>query len=276
MIRLSFLYCEGLHDVAFLAKIIEVLELTEGEVKKVKDLPKILESMVESAIKEINTNNIRFGLPLNIFMPNKIYALANNHYVCLFATGGKSSLQAAMSNITKSKRLLEKPDFYKVDTVRHAFILDADYDHMDDGGLTTTLENLSEKIREVATDFENFNEKVQWRTTEEHGEIGTFIFTNDSNTEGTLEDLLDSFIKIDELMAPATSYKDSIIEFDRLKSRDVKDIAKQQKIVFTNITQAFHPGSSLAVGLARGNLINTEIMAAHALSTEFGNFIKLP
>ncbi|EGQ8008368.1 hypothetical protein RGL59_001440 [Vibrio parahaemolyticus] len=276
MIRLSFLYCEGLHDVAFLAKIIEVLDLTEGEVKKVKDLPKILESMVESAIKEINTNNIRFGLPLNIFMPNKIYALANNHYVCLFATGGKSSLQAAMSNITKSKRLLEKPDFYKVDAVRHAFILDADYDHMDDGGLTTTLENLSEKIREVVTDFENFNEKVQWRTTEEHGEIGTFIFTNDSNTEGTLEDLLDSFIKIDELMAPATSYKDSIIEFDRLKSRDVKDIAKQQKIVFTNITQAFHPGSSLAVGLARGNLINTEIMAAHALSTEFGNFIKLP
>ncbi|MEZ9295072.1 DUF3226 domain-containing protein [Vibrio cyclitrophicus] len=276
MIRLTFLYCEGFHDVAFLAKLIEVLELTEGEVKKIKNLPPLLQRLVEGAIKEIDTNNIRFGSPLAIFMPNKIFTLADNHYVCVFSTGGKTSLQAAMLNVAKSKKLLEKPDFYKVDTIRHAFILDADYENMDDGGLDQTLIGLSTSIKEVITDFEDFDQKVQWRKTQEHGDIGTFIFTNDSNTEGTLEDLLDTFIKVDELLEPATNYKNSIIEFDRSKERSEKDIAKQQKIIFTNITQAFHPGSSLAVGLARGNLINTDIMAAHPLSTEFNDFIKLP
>ncbi|WP_017630844.1 DUF3226 domain-containing protein [Vibrio sp. 624788] len=275
MIKLSFLYCEGLHDVAFLAKLIEVLELTNGEVKKVSALPDLLKSMVESAVKDINTNNIRFGLPLTVFMPNKIYSLTGEHYVCLFATGGKTSLQAALNNIAKSKKLLKKPTFYNVDQIRHAFVLDADYEDMDDGGLDTTLNGLSASIKSVVTDFQSFDQKIQWRSTAEHGEIGTFIFTNESNTEGTLEDLLDTFINIEELMEPATSFKESIIEFDRIKQRSTKDTAKQQKIIFTNLTQAFHPGSSLAVGLARGNLINTEIMASHELSAEFGNFIKL-
>ncbi|EJN6961696.1 hypothetical protein NRD16_003640 [Photobacterium damselae] len=276
MIRLSFLYCEGLHDVAFLAKMIEALDLTEGEIKKVKDLPSILISMVESALKEINSNNIRFGLPISLFMPNKIFSLKNNHYVCVFATGGKNRLQAALSNISKSKMLLEKPTFYKVDTIRHAFILDADYEDMEGGGLTETLSDLSNKIKEIITDFDDFTEKVQWKTTEKHGDIGTFIFTNESNTEGTLEDLLNTFIKIDELTEPATTYKNSIIEYDRSKQFAVKDRAKQQKIIFTNITQAFHPGSSLAVGLAKGKLIDMNIMASHDLSREFGEFIKLP
>jgi len=275
MIKLTFLYCEGFHDVAFLAKLIEVLELTEGEVKKIKDLPSLLQRLVEGAVKEIDTNNIRFGSPLSIFMPNKIFELTGNHYVCVFSTGGKTRLQAAMSNVAKSKKLLEKPDFYKVDTVRHAFILDADYEDIDNGGLTQTLIDLSTSIKEVVTDFEDFDQKVQWRQTQEHGDIGTFIFTNDSNTEGTLEDLLDTFINIEGLMEPANDFKESIIEFDRIRETPVKDRAKQQKIVFTNITQAFHPGSSLAVGLAQGNLINTEVMATHQLSTEFEQFIAL-
>ncbi|EKO5149298.1 DUF3226 domain-containing protein [Vibrio fluvialis] len=275
MSKLSFLYCEGLHDVAFLAKLIEVLELTVGEVKKVKDLPEILKKMVEGAVKDISTDNIRFGLPLEVFMPNKIYSLADDHYVCLFATGGKARLNAAMLNVERSSKLLEKSKFHKIDRIRHAFILDADYEYMADGGLTTTLNALSDKIREVVPDFVTFDNKVQWRNTERHGDIGTFIFTNDSNTEGTLEDLLDTFINIEELMEPATNFKDSILAFDRIKQTPEKDTAKQQKIIFTNITQAFHPGSSLAVGLARGNLINTDIMAGHQLSTEFQQFIAL-
>ena len=273
--KITYIYCEGFHDVAFLAKLIEVLDLNDGEIKKIRDLPDLLRNLVQGAIKNIHSDSIRIGSPLTIFIPNKIYALKDNHYICLFSTGGKTSLKAALANIEKSKSILSKASFHGIERIRHAFILDADYESMDDGGLETTLRGLSTSIQENVDDFEAFNQKVQWRPTARHGDIGTFIFTNESNTEGTLEDLLSTFIKVDELLEPATNYKNSIIEFDRLKGRNEKDIAKQKKIIFTNITQAFHPGSSLAVGLANGNLLNTDIMKEHALSAEFSNFIRL-
>lgn len=278
--KLTFLYCEGPHDMAFLAKLIKGLDITDDEIKTVSDLPDAIKNIVTSAIGNLDNDSIRIDKPLRVFFPNKVFALSDNQFVCIFSTGGKDSLQAALKNIKTSKFLIGRVKTTGIETVRHAFVLDADYKLLENGadnpqgGIINTLRNLSTEIQGTVTDFVAFSNHATWQKTS-HGQIGNFIFTDASKEEGTLEDLLEHFVKPVELQGPSQTFRDEIITFDTSRKAKTKDKTKQQKIVFTSMTQAFHPGCSLAVGLSEDKIIDKTAINNHSVSTEFGQFLNV-
>lgn len=278
--KLTFLYCEGSHDLAFLSKLISTFTITNKAIGKVADLPKIIQDIISRAIKKIENDNLRIDKPLNIFFPNKVFTMDNDQYLCVFSMGGKDKLQAALENIKMSKLLIGRESSTSVELVRHLFVLDADYILLTNGeinpagGIENTLSNLSQSIKTVVNDFEDFQQSTEWKETS-HGNIGNFIFTNEGKKEGTLEDLLNQFLKTPNIKQASDALKDAIVEFDATNNHHAKDITKQQKIILTSMTQAFHPGSSLAVGLLNEKLVDTTLIRNHQITKDFENFIKI-
>ncbi|MFH4459834.1 DUF3226 domain-containing protein [Vibrio alginolyticus] len=276
--KLTFLYCEGPHDMAFLAKLIKGLNITNGEINTVSDLPNVIKNIVTSALANLDNDSIRIDKPLRVFFPNKVFALNDGQFVCVFSTGGKDSLQAAMKNIEASRLLVGREKITGIEVVRHAFVLDADYKLLENGnnnpqgGIVNTLTNLSNQISSIVDDFDNFTNHASWQDTS-HGKIGNFIFTDTSGQEGTLEDLLEQFVKHTNLITPSESFRDEIIAFDTSRNAKAKDKTKKQKIVLTSMTQAFHPGCSLAVGLSENKVIDSTAINSHAISNEFKQFL---
>lgn len=278
--KITFLYCEGPHDLAFLSKLIDSLNITNHAIDKVSDLPDIIQNIIKSAILKIEADSIRIDKPLRAFFPNKVFSLCDEHYICVYATGGKESLQAALENIRVSKALIGREKLTKVSLIRHAFVLDADYKKLDDGsdnirgGLINTLSYLSESIKSIVTDFVAFDANSQWRETS-FGTIGNFIFTDSSNIEGTVEDLVQLFLKHETLLHPSNIFRDGVVAFDVQRRAKVKDRTKLQKIVLTSMTQAFHPGASLAVGLSNDKIIDSQTLRDHEVSQQFSAFINI-
>ncbi|HHF2880472.1 DUF3226 domain-containing protein [Vibrio alginolyticus] len=280
--KLTFLYCEGPHDMAFLAKLIKDLDLTNNEVNTVSDLHETIKNIVLGAIEKIDSESIRIDKPLRVFFPNKVFALKNDHYVCIFSMGGKDNLEAALQNIVTNKLLLKYPKVSKVDLLRHAFVLDADYKHLEDGkpnpqgGIINTLSNLSREIQGYVNEFEEFTNHANWHDTS-FGQIGNFIFYDSTEEEGTLEDLLEQFVKdsAEPMLEPSNHFCSSVKTFDIDRKAKAKDKTKQQKIVFTSMTQVFHPGCSLAVGLQNDKVIDSEKIKTHKISKEFEDFLTI-
>lgn len=279
MIGLTFVYCEGSHDLAFLSKLIKTTGLTVDEVSKVKDLPVPIQKLVSSALNDVASPKLRIDKPLNVFFPNNVLELANGDYLCIFTMGGKENLQAALDNVEKSK-LLIKTKLSGISNVKHAFVLDADYKLLNDGsenpngGISKTLKVLSDRIKEKIPDFEGFNEHAQWKNSDDYGQIGAYIFTGECKEEGTLEDLIDNLIKPKDLELPANNYIDNVKAFDQKNDNSEKDKTKIQKIKLTSITQAFHPGASLAVGLSNDHLLDLDLLHQHNVCEEFKQFIS--
>ncbi|CAH7122756.1 conserved hypothetical protein [Vibrio chagasii] len=277
---LTFLYCEGPHDMAFLAKLIKGLNITNSEINTVSDLPHYIKNIVTGALENLETESIRIDKPIRVFFPNKVFALNDGQFICVFSTGGKDSLQAAMDNITRNKFLIGRQKRTGITSIRHAFILDADYKLLENGtdnpqgGLSNTLTNLSRQIKTIVDDFNDFTTHASWQETD-HGSIGNFIFTDTTGEEGTLEDLLEQFVKPTLLLAPSVAFRDEIITFDESRKAKAKDKTKQQKIIFTSMTQAFHPGCSLAVGLSEDKVLDKAAINSHSISAEFGAFLSV-
>lgn len=276
--KLTFLYCEGPHDMAFLSKLIKGLEFTNDEINVFSDLPKVIKDIVTSALSNLDNDSIRIDKPLRVFFPNKVFALKEEQFLCLFSMGGKNSLQAAMENIRKSRLLVGREKSTGIEELRHAFILDADYKKFENGndnphgGMDNTLSYLSKEISPVVDDFTGFTNNASWKDTS-HGKIGSFIFTDLEGDEGTLEDLLDQFIKHSNLVSPSEAFRDEVIKFDESRNAKCKDKTKKQKIVLTSITQAFHPGCSLAVGISENKVIDSTSINKHEISEEFRKFL---
>lgn len=103
--KLSFVYCEGNHDVAFVAKVLRHVGHVAVNSNKVKDLPPVLSGLISKAIKDIEMDNIRVDKPLDIFMPNQVFVDQQSHYLLIYSMGGKTKLAAAKQNIKRSKDL---------------------------------------------------------------------------------------------------------------------------------------------------------------------------
>lgn len=276
--KLTFLYCEGPHDVAFISKLIDQLHKTNNHIDLVSGLPKPIQNIIKTAVSNIDIDSLRIDKPLRAFFPNKVYSLIDEHYVCLFSMGGKEQLQAALKNIENSKLLIGREKLTGIKTIRHLFVLDADYKLHGDGsinnrgGVENTLNILSDNIKTVIEDFTPFSENPSWVDTD-YGHIGSYIFTDSGNEEGTVEDLVALFIKPKALDQHCNTFCKAVIDFDTDRKANRKDKTKLQKINFTAMTQAFHPGCSLAVGLSNDKIIDTAKLSAHQLINDFGDFL---
>lgn len=277
--KLTFLYCEGPHDVAFIAKLINQLNFSNKDIKIVSELPECIQNIIKQAISNIETESLRIDKPLKAFFPNKVFPLEDNQYVCLFSTGGKEHLQAALENIRKNKLLIGREKSTGIASIQHAFILDADYEQFENGqnnlhgGIEGTLNYLSDEIRKVIPEFTNFTCNSSWVDTD-FGIIGNYIFTAHNSKEGTVEDLIDDIIKPTQLVQPSDNFCTAIKDFDEARNAKAKDRTKLQKIKLTCITQAFHPGSSLAVGLTNDKIIDIEKLTGSQVLESFEKFIK--
>lgn len=269
---ITFIYTEGPHDVAFLSKIISAHPGNKNEVKKVSSLPDILKQLIVKALEQVETDKIRIDKPLSVFYPNKVFELEEEHYICIFSTGGKDRLQASFSNIDKSKLLLGRKDHFGIRNINHAFVLDADYVSTN-GGIKTTLDNLGAGIRSLIEDFPGFDTSSSWVENDTFGRIGAFVFTDSGKEEGTLEDLLEELVDNTTLSSSSDEFTSKIVEFDKECGSKAKDKTKLQKVKFTSMTQAFHPGSSLAVGLYGDNIVNINKLNEHDIFKDFIGFL---
>ncbi|MBL0546437.1 hypothetical protein JD507_14620 [Aeromonas jandaei] len=248
--NITFVYCEGPHDVAFISKILRSLDGFSNIRKKVSELPKEIAGIVSSAIKSIDLDKIRVDKPLDVFMPNQIFQRNEDHYYLLYSMGGKNKLQATINNIDTSQYLLGS----KIEQVAHLIIVDADYEHLENGGLHATVTYINEQFREfLPSPLEG---KASTVKTDKFGYISLYVITDPEGQQGTLEDILEGIIKPVSLVEPADNYCDQVIGSEII-DKISRDPTKRQKAKLTVISQAFHPGSSLAVGIYNEELINT-------------------
>ncbi|MFT4926030.1 MAG: hypothetical protein ACI8WB_002125 [Phenylobacterium sp.] len=247
--KLSFVYCEGFHDVAFVAKVLRHVGDVAVNCNKVKDLPPVLSGLISKAITDIEMDNIRVDKPLDIFMPNQVFVDQQDHYLLIYSMGGKTRLEAAKQNIERSKYLAR---FFT--QIRHCFVLDADYIGMDNGGMAQTLAYLSTQLAAFLPQGCAFDHNAQIHDSE-YGKLSCFIIADQQNLEGTLEDVLETVIQCDKLAPSATQFCNDAVAIypDKPIARDV---TKHQKAKLTTMAQAFHPGSSLAVAIANNQLID--------------------
>lgn len=248
--NITFVYCEGPRDVAFISKILRSLDGFLNIRKKVSELPKEIAGIVSKAIQNIDLDKIRVDKPLDVFMPNQIFQRNEEHYYLLYSMGGKNKLEATRRNIETSQYLGAI-----FDQIAHLIIVDADYEHLDNGGLVATVDYINEQFSQfLPSPLEG---KVSTVKTDDFGYISLYVITDSEGHNGTLEDILEGIIKPISLVEPADSYCDKVIEseiFDKISN----DSTKRQKAKLTVISQAFHPGSSLAVGIYNEELINSE------------------
>lgn len=248
--NITFVYCEGPHDVAFISKILQSLDGFSNLNKKVSDLPKEIAGIVSQAIKNIDLDKIRVDKPLDIFMPNQIFQCNEDHYYLLYSMGGKNKLQATKKNIEISQHLA--PIF---DRIAHLIIVDADYEHLENGGLPATVTYINEQFSEFLPS--PLHGKASTVETVSFGFLSLYVITDSEGHQGTLEDVLEGIIKPMSLVEPANIYCDKVVESEVI-NKISNDQTKRQKAKLTVISQAFHPGSSLAVGIYNDKLINAE------------------
>jgi hypothetical protein len=161
-------------------------------------------------------------------MPNQIFVGSEEHYLLIYSMGGKTRLQAAKKNITKSIGFYRlKVSYCIFDQISHYFVLDADNIGMDYGGMSETLAYLTTQLTEFLPQGAAFEQNAQIHTTD-FGRLSCFIIADQQNIEGTLEDVLETVIQCENLIEPATLFCNTAAAI--YPNRPIaNDVTKKQK-----------------------------------------------
>lgn len=251
---LSFVYCEGAHDLALISKILESNNNISKSELKVKDLPNFISELIIKGIKEVDIKNVRVDRPIRPFIPQVIFKRNDlDKYILVYSLGGKTKIADAIRNISRAKDLVRLTN----GEINHYIVVDADYIGDDLGGLEESNKYLEGCLKSIAPDASlNYIDKAN-QTNFFSTKIYTYIITGNCGKEGALEDLLISSIQHGPLLSLADAFhSDSTKLFPDLPC--IKGRSKPIKSKLGSYTQLYEPGSSLAVGIASESLIDQD------------------
>lgn len=250
---ISFVYCEGAHDLAFIKKVLEANTAVTKFTGKVNQLPPVLEGLITQGFSNSPVSNIRIDKQYRPFVPHVVFKKNEiDKYILLYSLGGKTRLQDAIKSIKIS------PSLEKVisGNITHSFIIDADYLNDALGGIIETNKYLQRTL-EVISDFQfdcssKINSFSIGRTS-----VNSYVITGVCGQEGALEDLLLATILKADLLSAAEAFHIASNEIETGLPFTIGR-SKPIKARLGAYTQLFEPGSSLAVGIASNYMVNPD------------------
>ncbi len=286
--------CEGLHDVAFINKVMKTMGFVSNEGKKLSQFPipmnKLMANEFEKTdIENLNLQNLRKGiLPINTLQLDDIW-------VFLYSMGSDSMSESRRDIINKLRNNIRKQGEIKGDRgkVESQFSILYVFD-ADAIGVQARLGKVKSELRSIFTNMsENNFETNSSCEIIETIKFGCHIFTGVDNNTGKLEDVLMPLFKeenediyedaerfINKHFDESRLFPNKIakIEGNIVESRSEK-IGDKLKFDFNKsivgvVGQLQKSGGSNTVSIGQTDYLNLRKIQLNVKCIEFASFIQ--
>lgn len=181
--------CEGPHDVAFVIRILKVNGFKSNENTKIGEYPKPFDQFLvneasKTDVEQLNLTEVRRNLlPSNVLKKDEVF-------IFLYSLEGDGKREPRIRILKELRSFITEEGEYermpKDTNLSLLYFFDAD-----DKGVNNRLSDINAEVREalpeIAVDpFQRNGDSFMVTKLK----IGAFIFTNDTNDKGTLEDVL--------------------------------------------------------------------------------------
>ncbi|KAA8485882.1 hypothetical protein BDE36_4618 [Arcticibacter tournemirensis] len=190
--------CEGPHDVAFICRILKSIGYKSNESIKIGEYPKPFDALLtreatKTDVEQLNLTELRRNL-----LPSNVLLRGETH-VFLYSLGGDGKVQIRQRILTELRSLVVEDGEIIADRNNDAVLSLVYLFDADQLGVAGRLAQINNEIKsalpsEVTTDlFANNGTHAKVSKMK----LGAFIFTDDGNITGKLEDILVPLMKID-------------------------------------------------------------------------------
>lgn len=185
-------FCEGPHDVAFLVKILKTAGYKTGNSSKIGDFPSPFDELLKQEAEKSNVEDLNIQELRNSLLPNEVL-LKSNYFIFFYALGGDGKKSRRIKLLEQLHELMpeeegERSSLPLGTTVTALYFFDAD-----EKGVSERLKEVSKELAEVINgvppDFLNTNGLLK-PFFDGLLNIGAYIFSNDEEEKGDLEDIL--------------------------------------------------------------------------------------
>lgn len=257
-------FCEGLHDVAFLTKILKADTFLSNDKLKIGEFPLPYSNLLETEAKKSNVNDLNLQELRNTLMPSATLQKDDN-FLFFYAMGGdtrKDKRQKLLSDlnsfIPKSKN--EFSTLPKDTILSVLYFLDAD-----NKGVDKRLIEVVDEMHEIITEIgeHSFNENGD-RVSLFDGmlNIGAYIFQKQGEDTGKLEDILVPIMKEnnDKIFEAAEKFIDENYDSTRVIGNNFD----QMKSLVSTVGQLQKSGASNVVCIGQTDYLSVKKIQADA------------
>ena len=254
--RIVFVLCEGPHDVAFLSRLLSAAGYMNYK-KTVKDYPFPLSGWLVEATKKLSIEDLNVDKvykELSTILPSG--AMVNEdceQLILLYAMHGDSRKKERKELMTHLKKWISSPEDEKEFSIMeessdigHNFGLVILYD-ADDKGIEARIAEIKTDLRELFPIIDGINRNGEVISTDEKFKIGAYVFAEENEGLGTLEDILLPLMKKDneDIFKDAEHFLDTHKDVSRLRPLVFMKDSTGKVVQSRNKSNKYHPIKSL-------------------------------
>lgn len=276
--KVIFIFCEGVHDIAFLNT---VLGLNDKDFKlfdkKISQYPTPLGDYYGKKFEEYKNLDLRFDKPVYPLIPSLTYTDKKEETMLVFYnSGGMTKYKEVNNEVDTIKKRLplmikfnetQKDTTKKIESFGFLFIYDADTD-----GIAKRFEEFIINYSKVL-DITKKEKEYEVNPNEWHSgkQVGCYIFTEKASDKGSLENIVIPLIKDQSRYLQAREY----IEKNKVQSDKVsKNENKVNKASITTVGQFHEPGYAMSVVLQNDSFLDLDKLKADQQCNEIVEFFK--
>lgn len=227
--RITFVLCEGVHDIAFFTKLLK----SEGYstfYKKINEYPDPLNDWLRTTVQKISIQELNVsGVydEINTVLPRQVLINdVRDQLIMFYNMNGDSRKKEREKFITKLNEWIYEPENEKEFSFNEdlkgrniQFGLLLTYD-ADDKGINTRLKDIKEENKNHFPSIENISTNGEIINNGNSFKLGIYIFAEPGKDTGTLENILLPLMKEDNeaIFESADNFLKTYQDKERLKS----------------------------------------------------------
>lgn len=267
-IHIITIFCEGLHDVAFLTKILKAGGFNSNDKLKVGQFPFPYSHLLETEAKKSNVIDLNLQELRNTIMPTATLQKDDN-FLFFYAMGGESRKDKRLKLLNDINSFVPKSKSeYSIlpeDTILSVlYFFDAD-----NKGVASRLVEVGKEVNKIINEIDekSFNENgLKISLFEEKLKIGAYIFYKLGEDTGKLEDILVPLMKKgnDKIFDDAEKF----IDENHDKTRCTGNNFDKKKSLVCTAGQLQKSGSSNVVCIGQTDYLSNDKIQADAQCVE--------
>ncbi|WP_271785354.1 DUF3226 domain-containing protein [Aquimarina algiphila] len=285
-----FILTEGDHDSAFLYRILKANDFTSYK-NKIKDYPAPLNSFLKTDIINVSIPEVKIQQARSRFLPHYVMQNGNN-LIFIYSIGGESKNEIRTALISALNAFnIDDEDDLAIQALPNTSMSVLYFFDADDKGTDFRVTQVINEIKPAFPEFtfeENSHYKASTFYQIEDLKIGTYIFREEAEDKGMLEDIMlplmqqdndDIFEAAETFLATNTTCK---LFKDKLKFNNegtiLKKVNKQKyshrKSLIGTIGQLQKSGKSNTVCISDADYLNNDKILSNNTCGEIIKLIK--
>lgn len=267
--NISFILCEGPHDVAFLVKILKTVGfIGSSDQKALSEFPFPINNYLKNQVGKINVEDLRFDQIRSAVVPSATL-IKDNHHLFFYATGGDSRADLRQSILTDLVRFV--PELGEITGVKEDNVYSLVYFFdADTRGVDSRINSINSELEPV---LGSRVFSVENRITSHSGlQLAIYVFTGSDNKSGKLEDIILPLMESgnEKIFKDADTYLDDNQDKKRVK-RNNFDRSKAKIGIAGQLQKS---GSTNTVIIGQTDYITTEKITGNIKCKEIIDFFK--